>query len=179
MRRLMHLHAVTDKRRSPFITAQRLSIILVVLAATASAGGLFVDNQYRDTAWAVPQSRGQDLVTLVLVLPALIVCLARRNQHSIRANLVWLGLLGYLFYTYTRAAFAYTLNILFLVYVALFSLSIFALIFGATGIDAERIKRAFDASTPKRAVIWYLRFIATMLGVLWLGHIFDSAHIDP
>ena len=151
-------------------TAQRLSVAILLLAAVASLGGLVIPGLYRETAWSLPQVRGQDLVTL-LALPALAFALVGVRRGSARAAMAWIGLLGYVFYTYTGASFAYYFNEFFLIYVALFSLSIFALIAALTGIDVDEIHRRFDADAPRRPVAVYLAFVGTLLTVLWLGQI--------
>lgn len=147
-----------------------LSAVIVPLAMIASGVGFFHPAVYRDAAWLVPQARGQDLVTLLAcagMVPALVV--ARRG--SPRSQLVWLGLLGYLAYTYVGAAFAYSFNELFLLYVALFGLSVFALVFAFSGIDAAALASRFDRRTPRRGVVAFLLVVALMLCVLWLGQI--------
>jgi hypothetical protein len=148
--------------------AWRLTVPIVVLAVLASALGLFTPSIYRETDWVLPQNRGQDLVTL-LALAVLVPMLRQARRGSPRATLVWLGLLGYLAYTYTGAAFAYGFNALFLVYVALFALCGAALIVGLSGIDAAALHAAFDAGTPRRAVIAFLLLMAAVLCLLWLG----------
>jgi hypothetical protein len=96
-----------------------LSWLIVALAALAATVGPLLPGVYRETAWVVPQSRGQDLVTL-LALAVMVPALPRARRDSARATLVWLGLLGYLAYTCTGAALAYNFNELFPVYVAQF-----------------------------------------------------------
>jgi hypothetical protein len=150
--------------------ARRLSLPIVFLAAAASSAGLFVPAVYRETGWVVPQNRGQDLVTL-MVLAVALPALRGAKRGSPRATLVWLGLLGYLAYTYTGAALAYHFNELFPVYVALFSLTGAALIGGLGGIDAAALSAAFDARTPRRAIAVFLLIMAAMLSALWLGQI--------
>jgi hypothetical protein len=150
--------------------SRRLSWLIVALAAHASALGLFMPSIYRETAWVLPQNRGQDLVTLA-ALAVLVPVLRQARRGSPRATLVWLGLLGYVAYTYTGAAFAYGFNALFLVYVALFALCGAALIAGLSGIDAAALHAAFDAGTPRRAVIAFLLLMATMLCLLRLAQI--------
>jgi hypothetical protein len=159
--------------RSPALidTAMRLSMAIVVLAALASLAGLLLPGVYqRETAWVVPQNRGQDLVTL-LALALLVPTLRRARRGSPRATLIWLGLLGYIGYTYTGAAFAYAFNALFLVYVALFSLTGAALIAALAGVDASALRAAFDPSVPRRGVIIFLVTMALVLSLLWLAQI--------
>ena len=52
-------------------TAWVLSSVVLVLMATSSAVGLLVEGIYPEETWAVAALRGNDLVTLVLVVPVL------------------------------------------------------------------------------------------------------------
>ena len=151
--------------------ARRLSIAVIILAAVASAGGLALPAVYRDTAWVVPQNRGADVVTLCVALPSLCIALRAAMRGSVRATIIWFGLLGYVCYVYTGASFAYAFNEFFLIYVALFGLSIAALIAVGRSIDTRAVGRSFDAGTPRWGAIAFAVFLATMLCVLWLGQI--------
>jgi hypothetical protein len=151
-------------------TARRLTALMIPLAALASATGLFAPGVYRDNGWVVPQNRGQDLVTL-LVLPVLAAALRSAHQGSSRHTLLWLGLLGYLFYTYTGASFAYAFNLLFPVYVALFSLSVFALVAAIVSLSRLRAESTFDEATPRKAVAGFLALLALLLTMAYLSQI--------
>jgi hypothetical protein len=144
---LVEDHARQARLRVAFV----LTWLVVVLAAIAAAVGLWMPAVYRETAWVVPQNRGQDLVTLI-ALALLVPALRLAQQASPRATLIWLGLVGYLAYTYTGAAFAYAFNELFLVYVALFGATGATRIAGLSGIDAHSLQGRFDDATPRRAV---------------------------
>jgi hypothetical protein len=150
--------------------AQILTVVIILLATVASAGGLLIPDLYREPTALTVQMRGQDLVTLVATL-ALAVTLVAVRQGSAQAALVWIGLLGYMLYTYVGAAFAYAFNTFFLIYVALFSLSVFALIALVSQIDARELRSRFDAQTPRTAVVAFLLLLALMLCALWLGQI--------
>lgn len=148
-----------------------LSWIVVALAALAAGVGLFTPSVYRgETAWVIPQNRGQDLVTLI-ALAMLAPTLVRARRGSPRATLVWLGLLGYLAYTYTGAALSYRFNELFPVYVALFACIGAALIAALSGIDAQALQNAFDRQAPRRGVIAFLLIMAAVLCLLWTSQI--------
>ncbi len=144
---------------------------IVVLAAVASAAGLFLPGLYRDNAWVTPQNQGADLVTLAIVVPSLVVAMRIGMRGSVRAAIAWFGLLGYVWYIYTGAAFAYALNLAFLLYVALFALSIAALIALAVRLDVDGIREQFDSHTPVRPVAVFMALMAAMLCVLWLGQL--------
>jgi hypothetical protein len=156
--------------------AGRLTWLIIALAALASAVGLLVPSVYRETAWVIPQNRGQDLVTL-LMLCVLIWALAQAQRGNPRATLIWLGLLGYLAYTYTAAALVYGFNWLFPVYVALFGLTGAALIAGLSGVDVHGLRAAFDHRTPRRAVIVFLLVMSAILCLLW-GSQIAAFYID-
>jgi hypothetical protein len=149
---------------------QLLTTAIVPLALAASAAGLLVPGVYRDNAWIVPQNRGQDLLTLC-ILPVLLAAAFAAERGSARAVLVRLGLLGYLGYTYTGAAFAFAFNPLFPLYVALFSLSLFALASAVAELDPAGLRDRFDARTPRRTVAAFLALVAVMLTAAYAGQI--------
>jgi hypothetical protein len=156
----------TRTQASSLRTAHLLTAALIPLVAVATLCGLLIPTAYRrNPAALTPALQGQDLVTL-LGLPVLAVALLASWRGSRRATLLWIGLTGYMFYTYTGAAFGYAFGELTLLYVALFSLSIFALASAAGSIDAAEVQRHFDAATPRRAVAGFLIFIALMLALM-------------
>jgi hypothetical protein len=159
-----------------------LSWLVLALAFVAAALGLFVPEVYRaETAWVIPQNRGQDTVTLA-ALVALAIALRAAQHASPRGTLVWLGLLGYLAYTYTGAAFSYRFNALFLVYVALFSCLGAALIAALSGVDAAALRGAFDTRVPRRGVVAFLVVMSVVLCLLWFSQIvpfYTHGHLPP
>jgi hypothetical protein len=157
---------VQTKFKTPYL----LSAFIAILAIIATAGGLFIGDLYQaDTAWASSQQRGNDLVTLVVAVPLLAGGLLLSRRGSPRAQLIWLGMIGYMLYNYMFYLFGTAFNRFFLIYVALFSLSLFALIFALVSVDAEDISRRFRPRTPVRWISGYLLFIALFLGGMWIS----------
>ena len=152
-------------------TTFSLSLVIAVLAALASAAGLFVDGLYRDNTWVSSQLRGNDLVTLVAAVPLLIVGLRLGSRGALRWRLIWLGMLGYMLYGYTFYLFGAALNVCFLLYVALCSLSIFTLILALRELDVTELARHFSAALPVRWVSAYMLLVAGFLGLLWLSQV--------
>lgn len=148
--------------------AYLLTAIIIPLAFIASLGGLFIPGLYRDTPQIVPTMQGQDAVT-VLVMPILLVSLLAARRGSTRGTLIWIGLLGYVFYTYTGAAFGYTYNSFLLLYIALFALSVAALIAAVSSLDRADIQRKFDQAVPRIPIVIFMALIALMLGLRELG----------
>ncbi len=148
--------------------AYRLSLLVAALMALQAIGGMIAPNLYRDEAFALNAWRLNDPVTLLLAIPTLVGALLLARRGSLRATLVWLGALQYCVYNYAFYLFGAALNVFFPLYVALFTLSTAALIFGFVGLDVGRIENALSARTARFAAA-YLAFWAFVLGVAWTG----------
>lgn len=146
-----------------------LSAGIVLLAVPAHLIGLLVPSIYRDPAVVLPQNLGTDLVTLGVVIPLLAGATIAKRTGSARARIAWLGALGYLVYAYGMYALGVRWNQLFLVYVALFGLSLFTLIVGLVGTDAAALRAEITLPPPVRSVAAYLIGIALLVGALWLA----------
>jgi hypothetical protein len=153
-----------QERLAPAIT---LSIVIGILIAVASAGGLLIEGLYRNNLWATSQFRGSDLVRLAVVVPLLFGSLHLVRRGSTRGLLLWLGILWLTVYDYAFYLFGAAFNALFLIYVALFSLSILALLSALPHVDADAVARRFRATTPVGWIGGYLLLIAVFLGGLW------------
>ena len=138
-----------------------LSIPLVAVAASAAAFGVFDPSIFRDPAMTAGNARGTALVILVLALPVLIGSIILTWRGSLRAQLVWLGALGYILYNSFVFAFAVHFNGLFLLYVAMLSLAFWSLLTLLRRLDPEVFRAHAAPGLP-------LRFIAGVLVVLTL-----------
>ncbi len=142
---------------------------VAILLTIAAGGGVFISGLYRDRPYFVAQALGQDLISLAVVLPTMIVSAILANRGSPRARLVWLDGLVYLVYSYAIAAFDVSFNSMFLVYIALLGCSLYALIGGLVTLDMAGIKACFTEKTPVMAVSIYLAVLAVLFYFLWLS----------
>jgi hypothetical protein len=154
-----------------FKTAYRLTILVIVFSFMASAGGLFINGLYRDNIFVSSAWRGADLVTLIVALPLLTVSLVLSMRGSQRAQLVWMGMLDYMLYNYAFYLFGASFNVFFLIYVAIFTLSIFGLIFGMNSLDVEAIGWKFRNRVPVKWISGYMLLIALGLVSVYLVQI--------
>jgi hypothetical protein len=152
-----------------FSRERRLSGLIALLALPAHLTGLLRPTIYRDPAVLLPQNLGTDLVTLFVVIPLLAITAWLLPRGGSRVRLLWLGALGYLVYAYGMYALGVRWNPLFLLYVALFGLSLFTLILGLVGTDAVEIRGRLATRPPVRAVTAYLIAIPAMVAALWLS----------
>ena len=86
-------------------------------------------------------------------------------------RLLLTGTLGFILYTYITMSFGAAYNKLFLVYVALFSLSLFAFIFSMMSFDLETLPTRFLENLPRGWIAGLLFFAAAFLSLAWLGRI--------
>lgn len=155
--------------QSQFKSAYILSFIIAILALVQSAGGLFIGNLYRDNAWVISAWYGNDLVTLIVAVPLFVAALILSIRGSQRAQLVWLGMLAYMLYNYAFYLFGAALNNFFLIYVALFSLSIYALIFAVPKVDVGGTSRRFRTKTPVKWISGYIMLFAVVVCGMWVS----------
>lgn len=151
----------------------RLSVPLALVAIAASLAGILTDAAYaRETANWAAQGVGQDIANLALY-PLLVVCARAARRGSLGAYLLWLGVLGYSVYTYAIYAFALHFGPLFLPYVAVLGLSIYAFTGGMLSLDAARVKAVLAPRVPGAAA-GILVAIGGLFSLLWLSEIVPS-----
>jgi hypothetical protein len=110
-------------------------------------------------------------VMLVLGLPLLAVSFWQTLRGSLRGRLLLTGTLGFILYTYITVTFGAAYNPLFLVYVALFSLSLFAFILSMMSFDLNSLPEKFSDQLPRKAIAGLLFFAAGFLALAWVGRI--------
>lgn len=151
------------------------SITIAVLALIATFSGLFWKGLYKgDTISGVAQMMGQDLVTLIIGIPILLISLYLVSKGSLRGRLIWMGTIFYFLYSYASMSFLTSFNQLFLVYVALFSISLYTLLGEMFSMDIRIVKKSFSPGAISKITAVFLVVIGLMLAAMWLKMIIDS-----
>jgi hypothetical protein len=145
-----------------------LSTVVVVLAGLSSLVGLLADGVYAGPASVGAMLRGYDLVTLVVAVPVLALAQRRARRGSERAQLVWVGMLAYLAYTYAFSLFGTSFNDLFVLHAVVFGGSVFGLVLSVSALDVPAMGAGFARRTPRRLVAAVLGVLAAALGGLWV-----------
>jgi hypothetical protein len=148
-------------------TAYVFSILLAMAVVLQAAGGLFIRGLYRENAWVVSVFKGTDFEALILDAPVLIVSLVVAMRGSIRARLILMGMVYYVFYNNMYYLFS-AFNRFFLLYVAMFILSSSALIALLLSTDAGEIS-GMDRSGPRKTISVIMFANAAILSLMWIG----------
>ena len=147
-----------------------LSVAAAVLAMIASSLSLSLHGIYAGlTPVFLPQALAQDLANLVIASPALLILAALALRGSLRAYLLWLGVLTFTVYNYVIYTFSIPFGPLFLPWVAVLGMCLFALMGGVATVDHYQVARHFASRRAVVAVAWSLIVIALLFCLLWLS----------
>ena len=148
------------------------SAVAAVVALVGSAIGLAdVDGIYgRETAPFVDQAIAQDLVNLTLAAPATLLLAWRAWRGSLRAGLLWTGVLTFTVYNYAIYTVSIHVGPLFLAWVAVLGLTLWSLVGGLRALRPAAVAMEL-AAAPRRVVGWYLLVIGGVFTLLWLSDI--------
>src|SRR6185437_4366221 len=132
---------------------------------------VFYPAVFRDSAVTAGNASGTDLVILVVAIPALVIAMALAARGSLRAQIVWLGALGYILYNALFFAFAVAFNPLFLVYIAVLSLALWSLVTLLMALDVGTLRAHFTEHLPIRTIALYLMITTALFALTWLRDI--------
>jgi hypothetical protein len=170
-----------------------LTISIIVLSFVASLAGVLSlrNQQYRP----VTTSRGDvvevadggvyryslrslvtggapwDLVWLGLAIPVLAVAFGLHWRGSVRGTLLFVGTLASFLYKYVLWTFDWAYNPLYLIYVTLFSGSLWTLVLVLRRIDGEQIHAAIGPRFPVRTLATFSFAVGGLLLLKCLGEI--------
>lgn len=112
-----------------------------------------------------------DIVRLVLGIPLLILSFVFYLKGSLKAAMIYIGILFSFFYQSLLWAIGWHFNALFLVYTFTFAFSLVTLFLVVFSLDKDRIEHAVNTKFPVRLVAVFLFFIAGMLFFKCMGEI--------
>lgn len=178
------------------MTLSMLAVLIIILAGFAAIAGLTsrqaagpasVTSVYgesvplhgrgiyrHDSVSMAAQALAQDAVTLFIGIPLLLVALLWARREALGGQLLLTGTLAYFLYTYTSLTFLAAYNRLFLVYVAVFSLSLFALVLAFRQVEVDSLPGRFTEKLPLKWIAGFMAFISLMLLLMWGGRIAPS-----
>ncbi len=148
----------------------KLSMAAALLAIVGNVIALAVKSIYAGLTPAFfPQALAQDIANLAIVAPLWIVAAVLALRGSMRAYLLWLGVLTFTVYNYFIYAFSIPFGPLFLLWVAVLGMSLYALIGGVASAHHLSVRTAFSNAKRVTVSAWSLMIIGVLFGLLWLS----------
>jgi hypothetical protein len=142
---------------------------VALLMATAAGIGLLEPGIYRDNDLVRAGWLGNDVVTLLVVVPSLAWAIARARRGSARGLLVCMGLAAYAVYGYAFYLFGAAFNAAFLLYVAIVTAATVALILGLSSDVVGTLAARVEVRGSHRVVGAVVAAVAAALGLFWIG----------
>jgi hypothetical protein len=170
-----------------------LCVLVGLLALVASAAGLFWkdggthfpfttlngqevqmygEGLYRnDTIFTAATFIGTDAVTILVCIPFLIIAFLLHRRRSLRGGFLLIGVLSFFLYNGASLAFGAAYNQFFLVYIALFTASLFAFILAYNSIDYLTLPSRISAGMPHRGLSVFFLVTGVALLFIWLSDV--------
>ena len=170
-----------------------LTSVILVMASIAAGTGIFSNEgpgpfEYKSihgesvqiygkgvysymSAELAPQGIAQDLITLFLALPVLLISLVYSLKGSVRGKLVYTGVTSYLFVTYLFYLAMGTYSYLFLVYVILLGSTAASLTLDMLSLGQIDLTGQLKQQASVKAAGSFLIFNGLAIGLLWLGRV--------
>ena len=145
-----------------------LSTLAALLAVGLSLSGLAQPSLYQPMTpdRLMPGTLSQDIVSFAAALGLVALARPLSRRGPARLWLAWLGLLGYLAYAYGLYAFETVVNPLYLGYVAVFGLALWAVFAFFARADRNRIR---PDTPPRRLTAVLFAVLAALFFGLWLS----------
>jgi hypothetical protein len=147
------------------VAATSVLSVVGAVVALAAPGRAYAG----DTAVLTDAATAQDIVGLLLG-PAMVLLGRRARQGHLRSWLVLLGALSFTVYNYAIYAFSLSFGPLFLLWVAVWGTSVFALLGSAATLPLDEVSTRFTRAAV-RLPGWFLVAAAVLFALLWLREI--------
>ena len=142
-----------------------------MIAAAAGVATVFVPGVLVGPAVMNGSARGTALVVFALAVPILIVSMYLVGRGAIRPVITWLGAVTYLLYNSFLFLTGTPFNSLFLLYVAMFGLSVWSIALALRAVDVPALAARFSASLPVRPLAAFLGLIGILNALAWLRQV--------
>ena len=148
-----------------------LSVFIILLSTIASIGGIFWDGLYQDNDFINRVWLGNDIITLLFVIPLMITSLVLTTKGCFKAKIIWLGTLWYMIYNYLLYSYGAAFNKFFLLHIFIFIFSVYAFILGLSSLNMVWLKAKITSNLkiPFKKISIYLMFFGLFIGGMWIA----------
>jgi hypothetical protein len=146
-----------------------LWLLIALMALIASLIGIAYQGVYQNLTVLqnLPAILSQDLIT-VLASITILVLIIRIKESDFAKQLILLGIIGYLFYVYGIYVLGKFYNPLYLLYMAIFSLSFFSLVYGIANIRNEAYAKIKIPTPLQKVSAAFLFLIPIIFYPMWI-----------
>lgn len=127
-----------------------------------------------DTVFFGAGFKGQDATALFLGVPWLVISIFLYQRGSVSGHLLLTGILGYYLYLYASMALGAAYNRLFLLYIAIFSASLFAFILAFSSVNIDWIASQIPAGLPRRGLAAFMFLAGFVTLIVWGGPLISA-----
>lgn len=124
-----------------------------------------------DSTFVAGILKGTDAVILFGGVPLLLIGYLFYRRASLRGSIFLIGILLYFLYIGMTYTFSVIFNSLFLVYTALFSVSLFATIIALTTFDTQDLVVKVTSNMPRRGIAIFMFVAGLGTLILWLSEL--------
>ncbi|MHB8127711.1 MAG: hypothetical protein ACYDEX_01745 [Mobilitalea sp.] len=129
----------------------------------------------KDSILMASGCRGSDFTIIVMAIPMLIVALVMDlKKKTIKTRLFLISVISVFTYYSASIAFGVTYNILHMIYIAFFSVSLFGLIIAIGSLDRDALKKSVTGALPYKGFNIFLGFSGVALIAAWIPDILVS-----
>jgi hypothetical protein len=145
------------------------SALLTLVAASIgilnpSIYSLVVTNEY------LPGVLAQDLVSIIASITVLYLVAKIEANHTKRQMII-IGILGYFFYGYGIYVIERFYNPLYLIYMAVFGLSVYTILYNFVSIENGSVENIVVSRSIRNAAAVYLLINAIMFNIIWISQL--------
>lgn len=146
----------------------RLTGSIVFLMILCSVLGLILKNLYTDNLLIKAAWFGNDLVTLFIVVPFLMIAMYRTKKGSSISVYFWMGLICYSIYNYCFYLFGASFNYLFIIYALITVLAIYTLISILLSIKLDHLKIQLEEVIPQNTISVFTLLVVSFLSLFYI-----------
>lgn len=154
------------------------SLLIVICTAMASIAGILFADEIYPTVELGQSFIANDVVTLFIGLPILLVSMWLTYRGKLVGLLFWPGAIFYGLYNYTVYLISSPLTIVYPLYLIIVTLSIYTVIGIVASIDGEQVKLKLTGHVPERLSSAPLIALGFLFGVRAIGMLVNAAITD-
>lgn len=160
--------------KSSLIITYVLSIVITILMAAVSLGGLRYPSTFYPTDELLQSFVPNDVVNLIVGLPILLGSMWLARRGKLIGLLCWPGALLYILYNYIAYIFGMSFSLFTFVYLMLVLLSTYCILNLLNNINKKSVQEQLSEGVPVRVSGWILVVFGVLFAFRAIGMIAES-----